>query len=70
MTVSGNRSLPFCVQAQQDHEEGNTNGRARSVQKGILDVLIPEECAEGDRHENAVDKVTAIVCREVPSASN
>ena len=49
------------VQAQQDQDEGDADYRARSVQKGILDVGTPKECAEGGHHPKAVDRVKAIV---------
>lgn len=53
------------VQAQQNQDEGDANHRARSVQKGILDVGTPKECAESGCYEDAVDKVNAAADRVI-----
>ena len=42
------------VRAQQEQQEGNTNDRARGVQKGVLDVGTREECGKGGRREDTV----------------
>ena len=54
IAAGGGRPVFFEVRAQQDQQEGNTNDRARGVQKGVLDVGTREECGKGDRHRDAV----------------
>ena len=48
------------VQPQLDQHEGNTDDWARSIHKGVLDVITGKERGEGDCHEDTVDQVSAI----------
>ena len=60
VATGGNRSKIVEIQAQRDQDERNSKDRARDVHQGILDIVVPKECAKRGRHENTVDEVKAI----------